>query len=91
MAADASFSPDGSALAYVPLESAFGAWKRYRGERAMPIWLAKLSDSSIVKLQRTDSNDWNPMWIGNRIYFLSDGNGPVTLFSYDVASKKVTH
>jgi tricorn protease len=90
MAADASFSPDGSTVAYVPLESAFGAWKRYRGGRAMPIWLAKLSDSSIVKLPRTDSNDFNPMWIGNRIYFLSDRNGPVTLFSYDLASKKVT-
>jgi tricorn protease len=90
MAADASFSPDGSAVAYVPLESAFGAWKRYRGGRAMPIWIAKLSDSSIVKLPRTDSNDFNPMWIGNRIYFLSDRNGPVTLFSYDLASKKVT-
>ena len=90
MAADASFSPDGSQIAYVPLESAFGAWKRYRGGRAMPIWLAKLSDSSIVKLPRTDSNDFNPMWIGNRVYFLSDRNGPVTLFSYDLASKKVT-
>ncbi len=90
MASDASFSPDGSAVAYVPLESAFGAWKRYRGGRAMPIWLAKLSDSSIVKLPRKDSNDFNPMWIGNRVYFLSDRNGPVTLFSYDLASKKVT-
>jgi tricorn protease len=90
MAADASLSPDGSQIAYVPLASAFDAWKRYRGGRAMPVWIAKLSDSSIVKLPRKDSNDFNPMWIGNRIYFLSDRNGPVTLFSYDLASKKVT-
>ena len=86
----APLSPDGSRIAYVPLESAFGAWKRYRGGRAMPIWLARLSDSSIVKLPRKDSNDFNPMWIGNRVYFLSDRNGPVTLFSYDLSSKKVT-
>jgi tricorn protease len=88
--ADASFSADGSQVAYVPLESAFGAWKRYRGGRAMPIWLARLSDSSVTKLPRTDSNDFNPMWIGNRVYFLSDRNGPVTLFYYDANSKKVT-
>ncbi len=90
MAADGALSPDGSRIAYVPLESAFGAWKRYRGGRAMPIWLARLSDSSIEKLPRKDSNDFNPMWIGNKIYFLSDRNGSVTLFSYDLSSKKVT-
>jgi tricorn protease len=30
------------------------------------------------------------MWIGAKTYFLSDRNGPMTLFSYDPQSKKVT-
>ena len=42
-----------------------------------PIWIANLADSSIVKIPRENSNDFNPMWIGDRIYFLSDRNGPV--------------
>jgi tricorn protease len=29
------------------------------------------------------------MWVGERIYFLSDREGPVTLFYYDLKSKKV--
>src|SRR5260370_7591555 len=29
------------------------------------------------------------MWVGERVYFLSDRNGPVTLFSYDTRSKQV--
>jgi tricorn protease len=29
------------------------------------------------------------MWIGDKVYFLSDREGPVTLFSYDTKSKKV--
>jgi tricorn protease len=29
------------------------------------------------------------MWAGERVYFLSDRNGPVTLYSYDVKSKTV--
>jgi len=29
------------------------------------------------------------MWIGDKIYFLSDRNGPVTLFRYDPQSKKL--
>ena len=54
------------------------------------IWLAKLTDSGIVKLPRTDSDVSTPCGSGIAIYFLSDRNGPVTLFSYDLASKKVT-
>lgn len=30
------------------------------------------------------------MWLGRRVYFLSDRNGPVTLFSYDTVTKRVT-
>src|SRR5262249_17968110 len=56
---------------------------------ASPVWIAKLSDSSIEQLPRTDSNDFNPMWLGTKIYFLSDRNGPVTLFAYDTQSKQV--
>jgi tricorn protease len=90
IAADGSFSPDGSRIAYVPLDRAFNMWKRYRGGRTSPIWIATLADSSVEKLQRNNSNDFNPMWVGDRVFFLSDRNGPVTLFSYDTRKKTVT-
>src|SRR5262245_325472 len=54
-----------------------------------PIWISNLSDSSVEKLPRNNSNDFNPMWAGNRIYFLSDRSGAITLFAYDTVSKKV--
>src|ERR1043166_154510 len=38
---------------------------------------------------RENSNDFDPMWVGQTIYFLSDRNGPVTLFAYDTATKAV--
>ena len=84
-----SYSPDGAKLAYEPLPRGFGAWKRYRGGMATPIWIANLSDSSVEKLPRTDSNDYNPMWVGDKVYFLSDRNGPITLFAYDTKTKKI--
>ena len=90
MAEEGSFSPDGSRIAYLPLARAFQAWKRYRGGRTTKIWLANLSDSRVEEIPRTNSNDFNPMWIEGRVYFLSDRNGAATLFSYDPASKKVT-
>jgi tricorn protease len=88
MGYEASYSPDGLRLAYDPLPRAFTAWKRYRGGEASAIWLVTLESSRIEKLPRERWNDFEPMWIGNRIYFLSDRNGPVALFSYDLQTKK---
>ncbi|HKY05479.1 MAG TPA: protease, partial [Blastocatellia bacterium] len=90
MAKEGSFSPDGSRIAYQPLSQWQPDWKRYRGGQTSPIWIARLADSSIEKLPRENSNDFNPMWVGNTVYFLSDRNGLVGLFSYDTGSKKIT-
>lgn len=89
MGNEGSYSPDGTRLAYVPLARAFEAWKRYRGGRSTPIWIATLSTGHTEKIPRDGSNDFNPMWVGNKIYFLSDRSGPVTLFSYDLQSHQV--
>ena len=86
----ATFSPDGTQVAYVPHPIWEAAWKRYHGGQTTPIWIADLKDSSIVKIPRDNSNDANPMWVGDTIYFLSDRNGPVSLFAYDTKSKQVS-
>ncbi len=85
-----SYSPDGSRLAYVPLTPAFASWKRYRGGRAASVLVADLADSHVEKVPRKDSNDLNPMWFGEQVYFLSDRNGPVSLFAYDTLSRQVS-
>jgi tricorn protease len=85
----ASYSPDGSHVAYVPNQQWQPAWKYYRGGQTTPIWIANLADSSIEKLPRENSNDFNPMWVGQTVYFLSDRAGAVTLFAYDTATKTV--
>jgi tricorn protease len=86
----ASFSPDGTHIAYVPHPKWQSAWKRYHGGQTTPIWILDLKDSSIVKIPRENSNDDTPMWIGDTIYFLSDRNGPVSLFAYDTKTKQVS-
>ena len=90
IADEGSYSPDGSHIAYSPVFQWQVAWKRYRGGQTKKIWLADLADSSIVKVPRENSNDFNPMWVGNKVYFLSDRNGPVSLFVYDTVSGKVS-
>ncbi len=48
-----------------------------------------LADYSVEKLPWTNSNDSYPMWVGNTIYFLSDRNFTVNLFSYNLATKQL--
>src|SRR5215831_2045036 len=70
----ASYSPDGSRLAYNPLYEAFNQWKHYRGGLNSTIWLYKFNDNSAEKLPQPEgrANDVDPMWIGDNIYFRSD-------------------
>ena len=89
MAYEGAYSADGKRLAYTPIPRAFNAWKRYRGGMTSPIWVADLSDSSVQPIPRENSNDFNPMWVGEKVFFLSDRNGPVTLFAYDTKTRKL--
>ena len=89
IADEGSYSPDGSHLAYVPLFQWQAAWKRYRGGQTKKIWIADLADSSVVPIPRENSNDFNPMWVGDKVYFLSDRSGPISLFCYDTGTKEV--
>lgn len=82
----ACYSPDGSQLAYVPGIKWEDAWKRYRGGQTYPIWIANLADSRVKPVPRDNTNDEQPMWVGNKIYYLSDKRGPVGLYSYDTNS-----
>jgi tricorn protease len=86
---DASLSPDGARIAYTPFDQWQPAWKHYRGGQTARIWIADLASGKLEKLPRDNSNDRNPLWIGAKVYFLSDRDGPVTLYAYDPAGKSV--
>lgn len=87
----ASYSPDGSKIAYMPLGPAFAQWKKYRGGRTTKIWIGDLADSSVQEVPRQNSNDHSPAWIEDRIFFISDRNGRnFSLYSYNTKSGKVT-
>lgn len=85
---DASFSPDGNRMAYVPTTKWELGWKRYRGGQTAPIWITNLADSKVHAVPRKNTDDHRPMWIGDSIYYLSDPTGPVGMFRYDVATGK---
>jgi len=92
-----AYAPDGLRIAHEEFSTAFipawheaSEWRHYRGGRTHPIRVMTLADHSIEKLPWTNTNDTNPMWIGNTIYFLSDRNHTVNLFAYRADTKQLT-
>ncbi|HEX6179032.1 MAG TPA: PDZ domain-containing protein, partial [Thermoanaerobaculia bacterium] len=90
-ATKAVYSPDGSRIVYQPLAEAFQQWKGYRGGTASRLMLFDPKTYAVEQIPQPASraNDTDPMWIGGRVYFLSDRNGEFNLFSYDPQTKAV--
>jgi len=88
----ASYSPDGTRLAYTPLADRFDQWKNYRGGTVSRIWLFTFADKSVVEIPQPKGrcNDTDPMWMSqDTVFFRSDRNGEFNLYSYDVKRKSV--
>ena len=84
-----SFSPDGTKFVYTPLQSEFRGWKRHRGGRAQDIWIYDLAADTAERILHDPATDNQPMWIGNKIYFTSDREHTLNLYSYDLATRQV--
>ncbi|MDG5766195.1 S41 family peptidase [Balneolales bacterium ANBcel1] len=84
----ASFSPDGSKLAYNRVFREFRTWKRYRGGMADDIWIYDFETKETIRVTDSNSQDIIPMWHENRIFFISDRdeNGRMNLYVHDLDS-----
>jgi tricorn protease len=83
-----SFSPDGSKFAYIETSQENRTWKRYRGGWSLPIAIYDLKKNTYEELPKTNGMDLFPMWHGNAIYFISDRDGVMNLFVYDLPTKQ---
>jgi tricorn protease len=84
-----SFSPDDSKMAYNRVFREFRTWKHYRGGMADDVWIHDFKTGKTENLTNNPAQDICPMWgPDNRIYFLSDRDGRMNLFSIDLTSKE---
>src|SRR5438067_1705360 len=61
-----------------------------RRGQTTPIWIVDLATSKVLeRIPRGNVNDSNPIWVEDKIYFISDRSGPRTLFVYDMKTKQV--
>src|SRR5216684_1265883 len=90
-AAKATYSPDGRMIVYQPIGDAFIEWKRYRGGQVARLMIFDTATNAVEQIPQPAgrSNDTDPMWIGDKVYFRSDRSGEFNLYSYDTKTKQV--
>ncbi len=86
-------SPDGRYWAYIkntdPTERDRVAFKRYRGGGMPSIWIFDTQTKEVDIVPGERSNDVKPVWLGDKVYFLSDRDKIVNIFSYDIKTKNI--
>jgi len=84
-----SFSGDDSKMVFNRVFREFRTWKHYRGGMADDIWIYDFKTGATENLTNNPAQDICPMWgRDNKIYFISDRDGRMNLFSIDLASKE---
>ncbi|MFC7305613.1 S41 family peptidase [Streptomyces monticola] len=80
---DLAHGPDGEVLLQsVTMGREAAYWKRYRGGTAGKLWIDRAGDGDFVRVhEELDGNIEYPMWVGERIAFLSDHEGTGAVYS----------
>ncbi|WP_027672817.1 S41 family peptidase [Rheinheimera baltica] len=91
VAYEGDLSADGKKLAYRPNNMAYSGpsgWRLHRGGSTPPVWIIDLAQQKLEKIPHPNANDFNPFWLGDNVYFLSDRDNKATNL-YRYADKKV--
>ncbi len=83
-----SYNSDKSKLAYNRVFREFRTWKYYKGGMADDIWIYDFATKKTENITNNDAQDIMPMWVGDKIYFISDRDRTMNLFCYDLKTKE---
>ncbi|MDR0659264.1 MAG: PDZ domain-containing protein [Prevotellaceae bacterium] len=83
-----SYSPDGKQLAYNRVFREFRTWKYYEGGMADDIWVHDFNTHQTLNISGNSAQDIFPMWIGDEVFYISDRDRTMNLFSYNTKTKQ---
>lgn len=87
---DLSFDSSGSKLAFTRSASHQFNWRLYRGGTQGRIAFWDMKDNSYSEIPAGREQNYFPMWVGDKVYYISDKNqNNLNLYVYDTKSKKV--
>lgn len=84
----AALSPDDNKICFTPVDREFRTWKRYKGGRATELWLYDLKANTSEQMTFWTGSDQWPVWMGNNIYYTSDRDLRLNIYSYNTQTKQ---
>ena len=88
-AAEGSFTPDGKTLFFTRLNKQGSNTKRYQGGTAQNIWRYDTGSEAVLLTADYAGTSRNPMFWDGKVYFVSDRNGTMNIYSMDAGGKNV--
>lgn len=82
-ASQGTYSPDGKQFAFNKTSREFRTWKRYKGGTAQEIYLYDFETDKEKNLTNFQGTDRIPMWWGEKIFFSSDRDRVLNIYSVD--------
>jgi tricorn protease len=76
-----SYEPKGRGCVIQRHGHGYVSWKRYRGGTAGELWIDRQGTGKFQKLIDIKGNALFPLWVQNRIYFISDHQGHGNVYS----------
>ncbi|HSV76742.1 MAG TPA: S41 family peptidase [Bacteroidales bacterium] len=81
-------SPDNRKMAFTWPDREFRTWKRYKGGRASNIWIYDLERNHSEQITDWLGTDQIPHWYGNKIFFASDRDLRLNIYSFDLKTRE---
>lgn len=82
---DGDYSPDGRSIIVDRMSRWDVEFRSYRGGQNTPLVVTNLDDLSETHLPNESTTDIQPVWMGDRIYFLSDRDWAMNVWSWNPA------
>ncbi len=89
-AAQGSFSPDGSQIAYNRVSRENRSWKRYQGGTAQEVYIYRFKTGVDTNITHFRGTDRIPMWMGDYIYFSSDRDRVLNIYAYNTINGTIS-
>ncbi len=87
---DGSFAGDGKRIVVGRISRWDGEWRSYRGGQNTALQILDLHSLAEKSIPNEKTYDFQPVWLGNMIYFLSDRDDCMNIWSFDPDNDKLT-